>query len=213
MVIEYSVCSFCAQLHLTPAYSSPLQPKLSRLDEGRENAFLNRVSRIMRLRFPPCALMPGHMHTLDHKIPPPAVMLLFAASMWLLSASESSMALALPWRQTLAITVWCLGITISLAGVLEFWRAKTTINPLNPEAASAMVTSGIYHYSRNPMYVGLLFALVGWALWLSHLIAFALLPFFVLYINRFQIEPEERALAAKFGEEFRQYRSSVRRWL
>jgi protein-S-isoprenylcysteine O-methyltransferase Ste14 len=153
------------------------------------------------------------MHTLDHKIPPPAVMLLFAASMWLLSASESSMALALPWRQTLAITVWCLGITISLAGLLEFWRAKTTINPLNPEAASAMVTSGIYHYSRNPMYVGLLFALVGWAVWLSHLIAFALLPLFVLYINRFQIEPEERALAAKFGEEFRQYRNSVRRWL
>jgi len=140
-------------------------------------------------------------------------MLLFAASMWLLSASESSMALALPWRQTLAITVWCLGITISLAGLLEFWRAKTTINPLNPEAASAMVTSGIYHYSRNPMYVGLLFALVGWAVWLSHLIAFALLPLFVLYINRFQIGPEERALAAKFGEEFRQYRSSVRRWL
>ena len=140
-------------------------------------------------------------------------MLLFAASMWLLSASESSMALALPWRQTLAITVWCLGITISLAGLLEFWRAKTTINPLNPEAASAMVTSGIYHYTRNPMYVGLLFALVGWAVWLSHLIAFALLPLFVLYINRFQIGPEERALAAKFGEEFRQYRSSVRRWL
>src|SRR5215831_745776 len=124
----------------------------------RRTTFAVHSVNAMGLRFPLCVLIPGHMQTLDHKIPPPAVMLLFAASMWLLSASESSMALALPWRQTLAITVWCLGITISLAGVLEFWRAKTTINPLNPEAASAMVTSGIYHYSRNPMYVGLLFA-------------------------------------------------------
>jgi protein-S-isoprenylcysteine O-methyltransferase Ste14 len=140
-------------------------------------------------------------------------MLVFAASMWLLSASESSMALAVPWRQTLAITVWCLGFAISLAGLFEFWRAKTTINPLNPEAASAMVTSGIYQYSRNPMYVGLLFALVGWAVWLSHLIAFGLLPFFVLYINRFQIEPEEHALSIKFGDQFTKYRNTVRRWL
>jgi protein-S-isoprenylcysteine O-methyltransferase Ste14 len=153
------------------------------------------------------------MYALEHKIPPPAVMLVFAGLMWLLSASESSMALAVPWRHTLAVTVWCLGVTIALAGVLEFRRAKTTVNPLNPEAASAMVTSGVYQYSRNPMYVGLLFALIGWALWLSNVIAFGLLPFFVLYINRFQIDPEERALSAKFGEEFRQYRNSVRRWL
>jgi protein-S-isoprenylcysteine O-methyltransferase Ste14 len=153
------------------------------------------------------------MHALDHKIPPPAVMLVFAVSMWLLSASESSLALAVPWRRTVAVIVWCLGVTISLAGVLEFRRAKTTVNPLNPQAATAMVTSGIYRYSRNPMYVGLLFALIGWALWLSHLIAFALLPLFVLFINRFQIEPEEQALSAKFGEEFRKYRRSVRRWL
>lgn len=153
------------------------------------------------------------MHALDHKVPPPAVMLIFAGSMWLLSTPESSLALALPWRRTMAVVVWCLGVTISLAGLLEFWRARTTINPLNPEAASAMVTSGIYQYSRNPMYVGLLFALIGWALWLSHLLAFGLLPLFVLYIDRFQIEPEERALSIKFGEQFRQYRSSVRRWL
>ena len=153
------------------------------------------------------------MHALDHKVPPPVVMLVFALSMWLLSASESSMALALPWRRTLAIIMWSLGFTIAIAGLLEFWRAKTTVNPLSPEAASAMVTSGIYQYSRNPMYVGLLFALVGWAVWLSHLVAFGLLPFFILYINRFQIEPEERALSVKFGEQFRQYRNSVRRWL
>lgn len=140
-------------------------------------------------------------------------MLVFAVSMWLLSAPESSLALAVPWRRTLAVIVWCVGITISLAGVLEFRRARTTVNPLNPQAATAMVTSGIYRYSRNPMYLGLLFVLVGWALWLSNVIAFLLPPFFVFYINRFQIEPEERALSAKFGEAFRKYRRLVRRWL
>ena len=153
------------------------------------------------------------MPVLDHKVPPPVVALLFFGGMWFVSSSQRSMALALPWRETMAVTIWCLGVSISLAGVLEFRRAKTTVNPLNPEAATTMVTTGIYRYSRNPMYVGLLFALAGWAVWLSDLTAFALLPFFVLYINRFQIEPEERALSAKFGEHFTKYKSSVRRWL
>jgi protein-S-isoprenylcysteine O-methyltransferase Ste14 len=111
-----------------------------------------------------------------------------------------------------ALILWSAGIAIALAALFEFLRAKTTVNPLSPEAASAIVTSGIYRYSRNPMYVGLLLALLGWSVWLSHLLPFALLPFFILYINRFQIEPEERALSVKFGGLYRDYRRSVRRW-
>jgi len=153
------------------------------------------------------------VQALELKIPPVALVLLFAATMWLLSASASSMALAVPWRAPVALMLWSAGFAIALAGVFEFRRAKTTVNPLTPEAATAMVTSGIYRYSRNPMYVGLLLALIGWAVWLSHLLPFALLPLFVLYMNRFQIEPEERALSAKFGGLFRDYRRSVRRWL
>ena len=153
------------------------------------------------------------MQALELKVPPPALMLLFAVTMWLLSVSVPSLALALPWRIPVALILWSAGIAIALAALFEFLRAKTTVNPLTPEAAAAMVTSGIYRYSRNPMYVGLLLALIGWCVWLSHLLAFALLPFFILYINRFQIEPEERALSAKFGGLFRDYRRSVRRWL
>jgi len=153
------------------------------------------------------------MQALELKIPLVALVLLFAATMWLLSASASSVALAVPWRAPVALMLWSAGFAIALAGLFEFRRAKTTVNPLTPEAAAAMVTSGIYRYSRNPMYVGLLLALIGWDVWLSHLLAFALLPFFILYINRFQIEPEERALSTKFGGLFRDYRRSVRRWL
>ena len=153
------------------------------------------------------------MQALELKVPPVALVLLFAVMMWLLSASVPSLALALPWRILVALILWSVGFAIALAGLFEFRRAKTTVNPLTPEAASAIVTSGIYRYSRNPMYVGLLLALIGWDVWLSHLLAFALLPFFVVYMNHFQIEPEERALSTKFGGLFRDYRRSVRRWL
>jgi protein-S-isoprenylcysteine O-methyltransferase Ste14 len=153
------------------------------------------------------------MQALELKIPPLALVLLFAVMMWLLSVFVPPLALALPWRTTLALLFSIAGFAIALAGVLEFRLAKTTVNPLTPETASAMVTTGIYRFSRNPMYLGLLFALIAWAVWLSHLLAFALLPLFVLYMNRFQIEPEERALSAKFGGYFRDYGRSVRRWV
>jgi len=153
------------------------------------------------------------MQALELKIPPVPLVLLFVVTMWLLSGSAPSLALAVPWRAPVAFILWSAGFAIALAGLFEFRRAKTTVNPLTPEAATAIVTSGIYRYSRNPMYVGLLLALIGWCVWLSHLLAFALLPFFILYINRFQIEPEERALSTKLGGLFRDYRRSVRRWL
>ena len=106
------------------------------------------------------------MQALELKVPPLALVLLFAVMMWLLSASASSLALALPWRILVALILWSAGFAIALAGLFEFRRAKTTVNPLTPEAASAIVTSGIYRYSRNPMYVGLLLALIGWGVWL-----------------------------------------------
>jgi protein-S-isoprenylcysteine O-methyltransferase Ste14 len=153
------------------------------------------------------------MRALENKIPPPLVGLGFAALMWLVSRSELPLVFDIPGRPAIAAFFWSLGVACSLAGVFAFHRAKTTINPLSPEAATTMVTSGIYQISRNPMYLGIFFTLIGWAVWLSHLSVFALLPFFILYINRFQIEPEERALASKFGGQFTAYATAVRRWL
>jgi protein-S-isoprenylcysteine O-methyltransferase Ste14 len=76
-----------------------------------------------------------------------------------------------------------------------------------------MVRSGIYRHTRNPMYLGMLLVLAAWAVWLASPAAFAVLPVFLLYLNRYQIEPEERILAGLFGGEFDAYRRSVRRWL
>lgn len=100
-----------------------------------------------------------------------------------------------------------------LSGVMAFRRARTTVNPLNPEAATALVIVGVYRYTRNPMYVGLATMLVGWAVYLAAPLALLGPPIFVLFIARFQIVPEERALAEKFGREFADYRKKVRRWL
>ena len=79
--------------------------------------------------------------------------------------------------------------------------------------SSSVVASGVYRHSRNPMYLGLLLVLSGWALYLSNAAPALLLPAFVGYMNRFQIEPEERILAAKFGAPFTDYVAAVRRWL
>jgi protein-S-isoprenylcysteine O-methyltransferase Ste14 len=102
---------------------------------------------------------------------------------------------------------------IIVLGVASFKRAKTTINPMKPESSSSLVISGIYKLSRNPMYLGFLLVLVGWAVLLSNALAFVFVPAFIFYMNRFQIDPEEKALAGKFGQEFLDYKSRVRRWL
>lgn len=152
------------------------------------------------------------LNALELKVPPLALVVLFGALMWLVSAS-SGFAIPLPWRSTLAILCCSVGSAIVLAGVVAFHRAKTTVNPLTPEAASTMVIGGIYRFSRNPMYLGFLFILTGWAIYLSNVLAFTFLPLFVWYMNRFQILPEECALSEKFPQDFTAYTSSVRRWL
>jgi protein-S-isoprenylcysteine O-methyltransferase Ste14 len=79
--------------------------------------------------------------------------------------------------------------------------------------ASALVTGGVYRLTRNPMYLGLLLDLLAWAVFLWAPLALAVLPIFVLYIHRFQIVSEERALSSLFGSEYADYKQLVRRWL
>jgi protein-S-isoprenylcysteine O-methyltransferase Ste14 len=102
---------------------------------------------------------------------------------------------------------------MAIAGVISFQRAKTTVNPTRPGSASALVVSGVYRVTRNPMYLGLLLVLLGWGVFLSNVLAFIWIPAYVAYMNRFQIAPEERALSCLFGQEFLAYKAKVGRWL
>ena len=134
-----------------------------------------------------------------------------ALLMWLVAVPVFDF--ALPGREMIAAAFFTVALIIGLPAVLGFHRAKTTVNPLKPEASTALVTGGIYRWTRNPMYLAMLLLLVAWACIVSNWAALAILPLFVAYLNRFQIGPEERALQARFGAEFESYRRKVRRWL
>lgn len=153
------------------------------------------------------------MPTLELKIPPPVVALLVAVAMW--SVAQRGAPIDMPaWLRVMAAAAIALtGLGVSVAGVLAFRRARTTVNPMKPLATTALVTSGIYTVTRNPMYLGVLLVLVAWAVFLSSAWALVGPVAFVLYINRFQIAPEERVLSGLFGRAYSDYRARVRRWL
>jgi protein-S-isoprenylcysteine O-methyltransferase Ste14 len=106
-----------------------------------------------------------------------------------------------------------LGGCAGLLGLVEFYKSSTSIDPYKPDKASSLVTSGIYGISRNPMYAGLLFILAGYGFYLGNVLVFAMLPPFMGYMSRYQIIPEEQVIEQKFGDEYRKYKSEVRRWL
>ena len=153
------------------------------------------------------------MPSLEHKIPPPVIGALVAAAMWSVSALGPQFPIASGPKYAAVAILAVAGVAFDLLGLLAFRAFRTTINPLKPERASAMVTSGVYRVSRNPMYVGMVLLLLAWAVNLSALLPFAGPPIFVLYITRFQIQSEERVLKGIFGEEYSAYAARVRRWL
>lgn len=153
------------------------------------------------------------MSRLELKIPPAAWFAFFALAMWGLAAVCPFAAVSIPWKRAGALALALPGGLCGVAGILAFLKVRTTVHPHRPERASALVTTGIYRASRNPMYLGLLLILAGWAMVLANAAAMLALPAFVACMNRFQIRPEERILRAKFGAEFDAYARAVRRWL
>ena len=132
--------------------------------------------------------------------------------MWFASSLVAPVIVPFGVRVGAALALVVIGLSISISGIVSFRRAKTTINPSKPSAASSLVTSGVYRYTRNPMYLGLSVTLMGWAVFLSNPLALLAVPLFVLYVNRFQINPEERVLSSLFGAEYAAYKEKVRRW-
>lgn len=150
---------------------------------------------------------------MELKIPPAVLVVAFAAAMWLIALVFPAFGFALPARQWLSLIVAFMGIAVAVAGIASFRNARTTVNPMRPESASALVESGVYRFTRNPMYLGFLLLLAAWAVFLANALSALLLAGFVLYMNRFQIIPEERALLERFGDAFSAYSERVRRWL
>jgi protein-S-isoprenylcysteine O-methyltransferase Ste14 len=151
-------------------------------------------------------------HFLELRIPPPVVAVAVGLLMWLVATRTAPVPLPRGLRVALALALAAIGVGLAGAGVATFRRARTTISPLTPDATSALVRTGVYRMTRNPMYLGMLLCLSAWAVYLSNALSLLLAGVFVLYMNRFQIAPEERALTAIFGEAYDTYRREVRRW-
>ena len=147
------------------------------------------------------------------KIPPPVYMLIAGALMWSVARSSFALSIDVPCEQYLAAIVALSAIAIDATAIWHFRQSKTTINPLHPTKSSSLVTHGIYRYTRNPMYVGMLLLLVAWALLLESVASLLVVPAFVLTLTKMQIRPEEEAMKALFPGEYENYCRRVRRWI
>lgn len=153
------------------------------------------------------------MRALELKVPPPVVALVCGWAAWQIARQFPGFAIDIPARVPLAAAIALVGLSFDAMSLVRFIRARTTVNPLRPGNTSALVGGGLYRWSRNPMYLGLLLVLTGWTVYQSNAAAFIAPVLFVAYITRFQILPEERVLAAKFGPAYESYRRTVRRWI
>ena len=153
------------------------------------------------------------MSDLELKVPPDVAWFAVAMLMWFASALTPRIDVGAPYRVGFAALLAAAGVGLIVAARIMLSRAHTTWHPTNPGCTTTLVTAGVFRVSRNPIYLGMLFVLVAWAVVLASPLALALSAIFVLYLNRFQIAPEERALSAIIGNDYRDYARRVRRWL
>lgn len=146
-------------------------------------------------------------------IPPPLIALISGLSMWGIASNVDALRFIFPFQYVLAYALIGSGLLIDISAIFAFRRAKTTVTPLAPEKASALVISGLYRVTRNPMYLGLLLILTGVALLLGSLLNAAIIIAFMAYITAFQIKPEEEKLTEIFGAQYLSYMQKVRRWI
>ena len=145
------------------------------------------------------------------KIPPPIVVLILVVSTYF--SSKKIDLIHIPFQTLISIFILFVGILILLNPVLKFKKSKTTINPIKFKKVNKLVTSGIYKYSRNPMYLGLLMIVISSTIFYLNIYSILTPLFFYLWINRFQIKREEIFLTEKFGKEYLLYKNMTRRWI
>lgn len=148
---------------------------------------------------------------MNNKIPPPLVTLFFGCCIYF--SKDFFLTINIQALSLLSYVLFLLGFGILFMAARSFKKHNTTINPIKIETASSLVTSGVFNYSRNPMYLGMVLILLGLSLQFNHIGGLIFTALFMLFITNFQIKPEERAMQKIFGEEFVNYKNKVRMWL
>jgi protein-S-isoprenylcysteine O-methyltransferase Ste14 len=115
--------------------------------------------------------------------------------------------------EIIGILILLVGLVTAMLAIFLFKKVKTTVNPINPEEATTLVTTGIFSVTRNPMYLGLFFVICSTVFFFGSWCGIIILTLFVWYINKFQIIPEEEAMEKLFGDKYNEYRQNVRRWI
>ena len=148
---------------------------------------------------------------LKNKIPPPIVTLVFAALIYFSSKWSPNMVFS--GQNLISLFLMTVGLIVLLIAISVFIKLKTTINPLKPEAASSLVTTGIFRIRRNPMYLRMLLHIISLRIKTGAVLGFILVAGFIAYLNYFQIFPEEQAMKGLFSDKYKTYCQQVRRWL
>lgn len=146
-------------------------------------------------------------------IPPPIITFVMAGGMYVLAERADVAPFDFRGRLAIAAAFGVAGLAIEATSIAAFVRARTTVNPLAPSRSAKLVVGGLYRFSRNPMYVGMLFLLIAAFFYFGEAANAAFAALFVFLLNALQIKPEEKALEEKFGDEYRAYKARVRRWL
>ncbi|WP_319536815.1 isoprenylcysteine carboxylmethyltransferase family protein [uncultured Vibrio sp.] len=153
------------------------------------------------------------MRKLELRVPPVAVFLLVVLLMYWLKRLTPNFMITVPFVEFVVAILTLLSGFIGIAGLYEFRKLKTTVNPVKPEFATTVVSTGVFAYTRNPMYFALLLLIIALGLWWQHLSVILCGALFISYMNRYQIKPEEHVLERLFGEDYLKYKNRVRRWV
>ena len=145
------------------------------------------------------------------KIPPPLLVIILVISSFL--STKKIDVIQIPNQTLVSILILLIGLLILIIPVTKFIKSKTTIDPIKFKKVNKLVTSGVYKYSRNPMYLGLLMIVISSSIMSLNIYSLSTPFFFFWWINRFQIEREEIFLTEKFGKEYLSYKSKTRRWI
>jgi len=145
---------------------------------------------------------------LDTKIPPPIVTITTLTIIYLFDLKEYNLN-----NDVITVVILFIGIIFILSAVIQFVNRKTTVNPTKPYKTTSLVITGVYKITRNLMYLGMLLIIISFAFYKTSIISLILIPFFIFYINKFQIEPEEFEMRKKFGKEYEDYCKKVDRWI
>ena len=145
------------------------------------------------------------------KIPPPLLVLILVISNYF--SSKKIDLILLPNKNLISFIILLVGVLILINPILKFIKSKTTIDPIKFKKVNKLITSGIYKYSRNPMYLGLLMIVISNTIFFLNIFSIITPILFYFWINKFQIKREEIFLTEKFGDEYLLYMTNTRRWI